>query len=407
MVDIRFTAEELAFRDEVSAFVATNLPDRIRERMLRHAHLERDDVVTWHRILHARGWAVTNWPVEWGGTDWSPTKRYIFRERLQAAPAPEPLTYNVNMIGPVLIRYGTDAQKSRFLARAARLDDWWAQGFSEPGAGSDLASLRTTARRDGEHYVVTGQKIWTSQATDADWVFCLVRTYPAAARKQQGISFLLIDLRSPGITIRPIRTIDNANYVNEVFFDEVRVPAENLVGRENEGWSVAKVLLGNERAGIARIGLTRARIERARAVAAITPDGKGFLIDDQHFRQRLQLLTVDLQALELTQLRLLSRGIGGGEGEGGGERPDPITSVLKLRGTQLQQEAAQLLLEATGTAAAVSGPDEAGSNAEDMAWPPPEAQGVIPTYFFARASSIYGGSNEIQRNILAASILGR
>ena len=347
-------------------------------------HLEGDDIRTWHRILHARGWAVTNWPIAWGGTDWSPVKRYLFREQLQAAPAPEPLTYNVNMIGPVLIAFGTQAQQQRFVARAASLDDWWAQGFSEPGAGSDLASLRTAARRDGDAYVVSGQKIWTSQVQFADWIFCLVRTDPAAERKQQGISFLLIDTKSPGITICPIRTIDNAHYVNEVFFDNVRVPAENLVGAENQGWTIAKFLLGNERAGIARIGLTRGRIERARRTAAAAHDGEGRVIDDSRFREKLALLEVELKALELTQLRILA-------GLQEGEKPDPITSVLKLRGTQLQQEAAQLLLEAAGPAAlARRVPDES-----DGAWPPAWVEGVLPTHFTSRApaSSIAGGSS--------------
>ena len=394
-MDLRFSAEELAFRDEVATFIHANLPVDIRRRMDRQAHLEGDDIRTWHRILHARGWAVTNWPVAWGGTDWSPVKRYLFREQLQAAPAPEPLTYNVNMIGPVLIAFGTPAQQQRFVARAAALDDWWAQGFSEPGAGSDLASLRTAARRDGDTYVVSGQKIWTSQVQFADWIFCLVRTDPAAPRKQQGISFLLIDAKSAGITIRPIRSIDNAHYVNEVFFDDVRVPAENLVGAENQGWTLAKFLLGNERAGIARIGLTRGRIERARRTAIATQDGDARVIDDPRFREKLALLEVELKALELTQLRILA-------GAQDGEKPDPITSVLKLRGTQLQQEAAQLLLEAAGPAAlARAVPDES-----DNAWPPAWAEGILPTHFFARAASIYGGSNEVQRNIVAKHILG-
>lgn len=393
-MDLRFSPEELAFRDEVADFISSNLPAGIKQRMERQAHLEGDDIRIWHRILHARGWAVTNWPVAWGGTDWSPIRRYLFREQLQAAPAPEPLTYNVNMIGPVLIAFGTPAQQQRFIKRAAALDDWWAQGFSEPGAGSDLASLRTAARREGDSFVVSGQKIWTSQVQFADWIFCLVRTDPVAPRKQQGISFLLIDVRSPGITIRPIRTIDNAHYVNEVFFDEVRVPAGNLVGAENEGWTIAKFLLGNERAGIARIGLTRGRLERARRTAAAAPDGESVVLDTPRFREKLALLEVELKALELTQLRILA-------GAQDGEKPDPITSVLKLRGTQLQQQAAQLLLEAAGPAACLRDvPDDEGG------WPPAWAAGVLPTHFFARAASIYGGSNEVQRNIIAKHILG-
>jgi len=357
------------------------------------AHLEAEDIVTWHKILHRQGWAVTNWPLEWGGTDWSPVQRYIFKERLQAAPAPEPLTYNVNMIGPVLIAFGTEAQKQKFLPGIAALDEWWCQGFSEPGAGSDLASLKTTARRDGEDYVLNGQKIWTSQAQFADWMFCLARTDPQA-KKQRGISFLLIDMKTPGITVRPILSLDNSHYLNEVFLDDVRVPMENLVGQENDGWTVAKFLLGNERSGIARIGLTRGRLARARRVAGQMLSAGRPLIEDLKFRERLLNAEIELRALELTQLRAITAPKDASD-------LAAISSILKLKGTELQQMAADLLFEAAGPWSQSYEP--LGTCAVDDAdWAP----GIESTYFFARAASIYGGSNEIQRNIIGKSILG-
>src|ERR1700733_8553869 len=245
-MDLRFTADEIAFRDEVRGFMRDKLPPAIRSKMIEGRHLAKDDIVTWQRILNAKGWAVPHWPVEWGGQDWTPVQQYIFQDELQQAPAPAPLAFGVSMVGPVIIQFGTDAQKRRFLPRIANLDEWWCQGFSEPGAGSDLASLKTAAKRDGDHYVVNGQKIWTTMAQHADWIFCLVRT-DTQVKKQEGITFLLIDMRTKGITVRPIITIDGSAEVNEVFFDEVRVPVENRIGAENKGWAYAKFLLGNER----------------------------------------------------------------------------------------------------------------------------------------------------------------
>lgn len=392
-MDLFLSSDELAFRDDVTKFISENLPVDIRRRMDGAAHLEAEDIIAWHKILHSRGWAVTNWPLEWGGTDWSPVQRYIFKERLQAAPAPEPLSYNVNMIGPVLIAFGTAAQKQKFLPAIAALDHWWCQGFSEPGAGSDLASLKTTARRDGDDFIINGQKIWTSQAQFADWMFCLVRT-DAAARKQRGISFLLVDMKAPGVTVRRIKSLDNSYYLTEVFLDDVRIPVTQLVGNENEGWSIAKFLLGNERSGIARIGLTRGRLTRARRVACVMQTAGLPLIEDQKFRERLLAAEIELRALELTQLRAVT---------GPKDATDmvAISSILKLKGTELQQEAAELLQEAAGPwSQSFAMVDNAGSDDQD--WSP----GIEATYFFARAASIYGGSNEIQRNIISKSILG-
>jgi alkylation response protein AidB-like acyl-CoA dehydrogenase len=265
-VDLRYTAEETKFRDEVREFFRTAQPASIRKKMELGQRLSKDDIVTWQRILNAKGWAVPSWPVEWGGTGWGPVKTYIFKEEMQLAPAPDPLGFNVSMVGPVLIAFGSDAQKKHFLPKVANCDYWFCQGFSEPGAGSDLASLRTSAKRDGDHYIVNGQKIWTSRAQHADWMFCLVRT-KSEGKPQTGISYLLIDVKTPGLTIRPIYTIDGEHHFNEVFFDNVRVPAENLVGEENKGWSYAKYLLGHERVGIARVGASKYRLQRAKALA--------------------------------------------------------------------------------------------------------------------------------------------
>src|SRR5215468_7291624 len=340
-MDLRFTPDEIAFRDEVRDFMRTALPAPIRRKMMEARHLEKQDLVTWQRILNARGWAVPHWPVAWGGTDWSPVKQYIFREELQQAPAPEPLQFGVTMVGPVIIAFGSEAQKRRYLPPIANLDEWWCQGFSEPGAGSDLASLKTAARRDGETYVVNGQKTWTTTAQHADWIFCLVRTDPAAM-KQQGISFLLIDMKTPGITVRPIQTIDGGQEVNEVFFDEVRVPVENRVGEENHGWDYAKFLLGNERTGIARIGTSKARIRRLKEIAAFERIGDRPLIEDERFRTKIAAVEVELKALEMTQLRVVAAE------RRNGNRPDPKSSILKIKGSEIQQAVSELLMEAIG-----------------------------------------------------------
>jgi pimeloyl-CoA dehydrogenase large subunit len=399
-MDLRFTPEEIAFRDEVRAFMRGALPEPIRRKMVEGRRIAKEDLVAWQRILNARGWAVPHWPAAWGGTDWSPVQQYIFREELQQAPAPEPLPFGTMMVGPVIIAFGSEAQKRRHLPRIANLDDWWCQGFSEPGAGSDLASLKTAARRDGEHYVVNGQKTWTTLAQYADWIFCLVRTDPAA-KKQEGISFLLIDMKTPGITVRPIQTIDGGREVNEVFFDDVRVPVENRIGEENRGWDYAKFLLGNERTGIARIGTSKARIRRLKEIAALERDGEQPLIADERFRMKIAAVEVELKALEMTQLRVVAA-----ERGRKGDRPDPTSSILKIKGSEIQQAISELLMEAVGPFAL---PDETRDASEGRNEPPigPDWAGTLaPTYFNWRKISIYGGSNEIQKNIIAKAILG-
>src|SRR6202042_640156 len=326
-MDLRFTPEENAFRADVRAFMQDNLPAAIRSKMVEGRRLGKDDLVTWQRILNAKGWAVPHWSKEWGGTGWSPVEIYLFRDEMQQAPAPEPLPFGTNMLGPVLIAFGNDQQKKRFLPRIANLDDWWCQGFSEPGSGSDLASLKTSAKRANGHYVVNGQKAWTTLAQYADWIFCLVRTDPAA-KKQEGISFLLIDMKTPGITVRPIQTIDGGHEVNEVFFDDVKVPAENLVGHENKGWDYAKFLLGNERTGIARIGISKARLKRIRELASLEHVGEQPLIKSEKFREKLASVEIELKALEMTQLRIVAD-----ERKHEKGRPNPASSILKLKGS--------------------------------------------------------------------------
>ncbi|TSE01862.1 acyl-CoA dehydrogenase [Skermania sp. ID1734] len=387
---LALTEDELAFRDKLRKFYATEIPEDIRQRVRHGQELSREDWVTSHRTLNANGLAVPHWPVEWGGQDWTPTQRHIWLDEMQLASVPEPLTFNANMVGPVIAQFGSQEIKQRFLPPTANLDIWWCQGFSEPDAGSDLASLRTTAVRDGDSYIVNGQKIWTTLAQYAEWIFCLVRTDPNAPKKQAGISFLLFDLNSPGVTVRPIKLIDGSYEVNEVFFEDVRVPADQLVGQENQGWTYAKFLLGNERTGITGVGRTKVKLTLAKQHAGRTKLGNGTLLDDPMFAARLAQLENELLALELTQLRVVSDSAEG--------KPNPASSVLKLRGSELQQAATELLMD-------IAGPDSLPYKADDIAsegW----AQRSTSTYLNYRKTSIYGGSNEVQRSIIASTILG-
>ena len=398
-MDLRFTPEETAFRTEVRAFMRDKLPPAIRTKMIEGRRLGKEDLITWQRILNGKGWAVPHWPKEWGGTGWSAVQMYLFRDEMQQAPAPEPLPFGTNMLGPVLIAFGNEFQKKRFLPRIANLDDWWCQGFSEPGAGSDLASLKTSAKRANGHYIVNGQKTWTTLAQFADWIFCLVRTDPAA-KKQEGISFLLIDMKLPGITVRPIQTIDGGHEVNEVFFDDVKVPVENLVGEENKGWNYAKFLLGNERTGIARVGASKARLRRLKELAALEQAGGKPLIADERFRAKIAAAEVELKALEMTELRVVAA-------RTRSNKPDPASSILKIKGSEIQQLITELLLEVVGPYAL---PDQTPHDESDR-WnePPvgPEWAGPLaPQYFNYRKTTIYGGSNEIQKNIICKAILG-
>jgi pimeloyl-CoA dehydrogenase large subunit len=401
-MDLRFSPEENAFRQELRAFFCSAVPESIRNKVSEDRRLSKEELVASHKALHAKGLAVPHWPKEWGGSDWTPIQHYIYTEELQYNGVPQPLPFNVAMCGPVIINFGTDEQKKRFLPRMASLDDWWCQGFSEPGAGSDLAGLKTTAVRQGDHYIVNGQKTWTTLAQHADWIFCLVRTDPAA-KKQLGISFLLIDMKTPGITVRPIQTIDGGREVNETFFDDVKVPVENLVGQENRGWDCAKFLLGNERTGIARIGYSKQRIQRIRELAGRVMAGDRPLLADERFREKLAAVEVELKALEMTQMRILSE-----DRHRTDKKPNPMSSILKIKGSEIQQATTALALEVAGPLALPYQPEHAdpelGHNEPpmDLEWAAPAA----PAYFNYRKVSIYGGSNEIQRNILAKAVLG-
>jgi alkylation response protein AidB-like acyl-CoA dehydrogenase len=380
---LRLSEEEAAFREEMRTFFTTEIPQDVRDTVAAGRHVGKDAYVTTMRTLNAAGLAVPNWPLEWGGRDWTPLQRHIWHEEMQLACVPTPLAFNANMVGPVIANFGSQEQKERFLPPTANLDIWWAQGFSEPNAGSDLASLTTKAVRDGDDWIVNGQKTWTTLGQHADWIFCLVRTDPEAERKQKGISFLLFPMDSPGVTLRPIELIDGGFEVNEVFFDDVRVPHANLVGEVNEGWSYAKFLLGNERVGVAPVGATKRALATAKQIA----QGSGAL-DDPFTAARFVELENELLALELTALRVVAHSSDG--------KPHPASSVLKLKGTELQQAVSELVVDLAGPLSLATGSTTV----------PDWAALATPTYLNLRKASIYGGSNEIQRQIIAGTILG-
>jgi alkylation response protein AidB-like acyl-CoA dehydrogenase len=384
---LELSAEDVAFREEMRTFFTTQVPQEIRDAVASRRELSKDDVVRSQRILNAAGLAVPGWPVEWGGRDWTPLQRHIWHEEMQRACVPLPLAFNASMVGPVIATFGSQEQKERFLPPTANLDIWWSQGFSEPDAGSDLASLRTTAVRDSDEWVVNGQKTWTTLGQHGDWIFCLVRTDPDAPKKQQGISFLLVDMTSPGVTVRPIQLIDGGHEVNEVWFEDVRVPAENLVGEENKGWDYAKFLLGNERVGVAPVGQTKRVLAQAKEWAR----GVGVL-DDPLVAAQFADLENDLLALELTALRVVAHSADG--------KPHPASSVLKLKGSVLQQAVSELVVDIAGPASLASGATADESDIDD--W----ARVATPAYLNLRKASIYGGSNEVQRQIIARTILG-
>ncbi|HET7682620.1 MAG TPA: acyl-CoA dehydrogenase family protein [Marmoricola sp.] len=380
---LRLTDEEEAFRQEMRTFFTTKVPQEIRDAVAVGRHVGKDGIVTTQRILNEAGLAVPNWPLEWGGRDWTPLQRHIWHEELQLACVPPPLAFNANMIGPVIANFGSQEMKERFLPPTANLDIWWCQGFSEPDAGSDLASLKTRAVRDGDDWVVNGQKTWTTLGQHADWIFCLVRTDPEAERKQKGISMLLFPMDSPGVTLRPIQLVDGSFEVNEVFFEDVRVPHDLLVGEENAGWSYAKFLLGNERVGVAPVGATK------RALATLKDHAANVgALDSALTAARFVELENELLALELTALRVVAHSADG--------KPHPASSVLKLKGSELQQAVSELAVDVAGELSLASGSPSA----------PEWATVTTPTYLNLRKASIYGGSNEIQRQIIAGTILG-
>jgi pimeloyl-CoA dehydrogenase large subunit len=397
-MDLTYTKEEEAFRQEVRQFVRDNLAESTRRKVESGLRLAKHDYVGWQQALYPKGWAAPNWPAAYGGTGWAPVQHWIFEEETARGCAPPIIAFGLNMVGPVIIQFGSEMQKKHFLPRILSSEDWWCQGFSEPGAGSDLASLKTRAVRDGDYFIVNGQKTWTTLAQHADMMFCLVRTDPSA-KKQEGISFLLIDMKTPGITVRPIYLIDGEPEVNEVFFDDVRVPAENLVGQLNKGWDYAKFLLGYERTGIAGVGRSKQQLRRLKRIAAAERSDGHPLIDDARFRDRLASLEIELLALEMTNLRILTA-------ERNGKPPGVEASMLKIKGTEIQQTITELLLEAIGPYGMPFEQQALHEGWNDAPIGPDYAAPIAAGYFNWRKVSIFGGSNEIQRNIIAKMMLG-
>ena len=392
-MDLNYAPEELKFRDEVRDWLAANLPKDIQTKVTRYQSLTREDLIRWHKILAAKGWSVPHWPVEWGGTGWDITQRYLYDEELGLAGAPRLAAFGPTMCASVLMRFGTDQQKQHYLPRIRNGDDFWVQGYSEPGAGSDLAAVKTRAERRGDHYLVNGQKIWTTLGHYGDWIFCLVRTDPSAAKRQEGISFILIDMKTPGITVRPLILMDGGHEVNEVFFEDVKVPLENLVHEENKGWTVAKYLLGHERMGNASVGISKRELASLKELAGQEQKNGKSLMSDPRFRDRVTRVEVELTALELTAMRFLDKM------RRSGQPPGADVSMLKLKGSVIQQELTELMMQAVGPMAqpfvAVDG------GAVD-----PYSSRMSPRYFNYRKTSIYAGSNEIQHNIIAKMTLG-
>ncbi|MBL8589230.1 MAG: acyl-CoA dehydrogenase family protein [Methylobacteriaceae bacterium] len=400
-MDLAYDAEDEAFRLEVRQFVERSLPDAIRRKVIAGHELDKADMAGWQRILHGRGWGAPNWPVAFGGAGWSPVRQFIFDEECAMGGAPRLLPFGLKMVGPVIMAFGSPAQQQRFLPGMMSGEDWWCQGYSEPGAGSDLASLRTRAERRGDVYVVNGQKTWTTMAQHADWMFCLVRT-DASAKPQQGISFLLIDMRSKGVTVRPIRLMDGGCEVNEVFLDNVEVPLDQRVGEENKGWTYAKYLLGHERTNIAQVGLSRRAIADLKTLAGDERvDGRP-LMEDPLYAARLAETEIALDILEITNLRVVCE-----DAKGAGKTPGPAASILKLRGTEIGQAISELAIDALGeNALPFDRSRMVGEVAGNLADPAATATPVAAEYLTLRKTSIYGGSNEIQKNIIAQSVLG-
>jgi alkylation response protein AidB-like acyl-CoA dehydrogenase len=395
-MDLNYTSEDLAFRDQARAFLDASLPADLQQKVRKHLRMSKDDYVRWHRILAKQGWVAPGWPAEFGGPGWSAVQRHIWDEECARAGTPPILPFGVNMVAPVIMAFGSEQQKAHFLPRILSCQDWWCQGYSEPGAGSDLASLKTSAVRDGDAYVVNGQKTWTTLAQHADMIFCLVRT-DSGVRKQEGISFLLIDMHSPGVTVRPIIMLDEDHEVNEVFFDNVRVPLQNLVGKENQGWTYAKYLLGHERTGIAAVGRSKRELASLKRLAGSRNKNGKPLIADPLFAAKVATLEIELMALEMTVMRVLAQEH---------KAPGPEASVLKVRGTEIQQTLTELMVEAVGPMALPFDAAYLASETPHSVFDDDDAAPLAAHYFNVRKTSIYGGSNEIQRNIITQMILG-
>ena len=394
-----FTAEELKFQKEVQDFLKAEFPQDIKHKVDNGIRLEKDDFVRWQKILHKRGWVAPNWPEEYGGTGWTPTQKYIFAMEMGLYGAMAPVAFGVNMVAPVIYSYGNEEQKKRFLPDILESNVWWCQGYSEPNAGSDLASLKTSAVREGDHYVVNGTKTWTTLGQHADWIFCLVRT-DTTAKKQEGISFLLIDMKTPGIKVSPIYLLDDEPEVNEVHFDNVRVPVENLIGEENQGWTYAKVLLTHERTNIAQVPNSKLKLRKLRDLAAKTADGLGGnLLNDPVFSRKLAEVEIQVLALEYAELRTLAA-------VSVGKAPGPESSILKIVGTEATQFIDELYMEVAGYHSLPHVPAQFAEGFSGERIGTGSLVNSSNVYFNNRKKSIYGGSNEIQKNIISKAVLG-
>ena len=395
-MDLNYSTKEIAFRDEVRAFLRDSLPAEVSRKVIEHRHLKREDYMRWQDILAERGWLGGHWPKEFGGQGWNHVQAHIFDEETALAGAPRVVPFGVNMVAPVIMAFGTQQQKDTWLTGIRTNKHWWCQGYSEPGAGSDLASLKTRAElsADGTHYVINGQKTWTTMAHYADMMFCLVRT-TNEKRKQEGISFLLIDMKTPGITVRPFLTLDEEHSLNDVFFDNVRVPVGNRVGEEGKGWTYAKYLLGFERTVVAALGFSKRELGTLKRIAASEMRGGRPLAEDARFSAKIALAEIELMALDMTVMRVLSSR---------GKAPGPEASILKIKGTELQQTITELMMEAVGPYAVPFVPEAIDGNDDGAG--PAHAAPLAATYFNWRKVTIFGGSNEIQRNIISKAVLG-
>lgn len=398
-MNLNFTAQEKNFQQEVQQFLQDKLPKNIAQKTKNSIHLSKDECIAWQKILHKQGWSALNWPVEHGGTGWTQTQKYIFANECAKAGGPDVIPFGLKMVAPVIYTFGNEEQKQRFLPDILASNVWWCQGYSEPGAGSDLASVRTTAVKEGDEYVVNGTKTWTTLGQHADWIFCLVRTGEPSAKNQEAISFLLINMNDPKITVSPIITIDGRHEVNEVHFDNARVPTENLIGVEGKGWTYAKVLLTHERTGIARVAISKDRLVQLKTLAQTSPDGDNKLIDDAIFAQKVAQVELDLLALEYTELRTLSA-------ISTGQAPGPESSILKIVGTQVIQAIDELYVEAAGYYSMPYVPEQFNDDFDGQSIGPDMATNSSLRYFNNRKASIYGGSNEIQTNIISKAVLG-
>lgn len=398
-MNVNFTNEELAFQQEIRQFFSDALPAPIADKTTRGLHLSKAEHVQWQKVLHAKGWSAVNWPKEYGGTGWTPTQKYIFANECGRAGAPDVIPFGMKMVAPIIYHYGNEEQKKRFLPDILASNVWWCQGYSEPNAGSDLASLKTTAVRDGEAYIVNGTKTWTTLGQYADWIFCLVRTGDPTVKDQLAISFLLIDMNDPGITVSPIITIDGHHEVNEIHFDNVRVPAENRIGEEGQGWTYAKVLLTHERTGIARLPWSKNRLDQVKKAAAKTNNGGPSLLEDPIFAQKVADVEIEMLALEYTELRTLSA-------VSTGKAPGPESSILKIKGSQLWQLVEELSVEVAGYYCLPYVKAQFYGNYQGVHIGEDTAANSAARYFNNRKSSIYGGSNEVQLNIIAKAVLG-